>query len=147
MCRDLQDAWKSQQRAADSARPTADACPAGVDPRTQAYNEMVRDLQDAWKPNEDAALTPSLPHSGWPKWLKKEGEACMIDGARGTWQDGGDGFLYCRPVPQGPPATVPKSNRNTDSVPPRTMSAAEAQVIRDRAYHQMVAELGEAWKS
>jgi hypothetical protein len=149
MCRDLSDAWKSpEQRVADNARLTTDACPAGVDPRLWAYSEMVRDLQDAWMPR-DAPLDPHEgvqaprgipPAGGISKHIGiQEGDSCTIDGRAGTWQDGGDGYLYCRPRPLGPPPRA-------DAAPPRFMMVEDAQVIRDRAYREYVDHVSNAWK-
>ena len=50
-----------------------------------------------------------------------------------------------------PPPIEPRANTTDapvkqNAVPPRTMSLADAQAIRDAAYEQSVRELTEAWK-
>jgi len=150
MCRDLCDAWKTpDQRAVDHARSTADACPAGVDPRAWAYNQMVRDLTDAWRPDpakEGAAAPKILPVDAMPKHIGtvKAGDACMVDGADGVYVDGGDGNLYCLPRPMPTTRTAPTSP--IDAMPARYMSASDAQPIRDRAYQEYVDHVCNAWK-
>jgi hypothetical protein len=90
-----------------------------------AYADMCRDLSDAWRPKDSEvnvdALTPQLPPYGWPLWAQTEGASCQIDGRRGVWKREGD-YLYCRPLPEGPPPRA-------DAVP-RTMDAAQAQQLR-----------------
>jgi hypothetical protein len=81
----------------------------------------------------------ALPLGAVQKFIGiKEGDACIVDGADGTWQDGGDGFLYCRPRPM--PTT------RADAVP-RTMDAATAQEIKDRAWREYVHDISNAWRS
>jgi hypothetical protein len=54
------------------------------------------------------------------------------------------GILFCELEPM--PTTRCSPTNHEDSTPPRTMSAVDAQVIRDAVYHQMCAELRDAWK-
>jgi hypothetical protein len=144
MCHDLTTAWMNdEQRAQHDARLTTDACPDGVDPRAWAYDQMVRDLTDAWRPDpakEGAAAPKILPVGAVQKFIGiNPGDSCTIDGRRGRWEEGSDGYLYCRPLPLGPPPRA-------DAVP-CTMDAAQAQSICDAAYAEYVASVTNAWRS
>jgi hypothetical protein len=138
MVRDLSEAWKpAEQRIADARQMTADAaCPAGVDPRTFFYEQGVREMCDAWR--GDAAAVQNLPAGRYPL-SAGEGNPCTIDGAAGTLQRDGQ-YLVCRAKPAIGPTRA-------DSMPSRSMSAADAQRIKDEAYNEMVSDLTNAWKA
>jgi hypothetical protein len=106
MVRDLTDAWKPKDGAAD-ARPT----------EYQSAKEGAQTPKGIW------------PLGAIPKHINtnvKAGDPCFQDGASGVYVDGGGGFLYCKVQPM--PTT------RADAVPPRFISVEDAQVIRDRAY-------------
>jgi hypothetical protein len=110
---------------------------------------MVRDLMDAWRPDpvkEGAAAPKILSVGATPKHIGtvKAGDACMVDGADGVYVDGGDGNLYCKTRPMPTTRVAPTSH--IDAMPPRYMSAADAQPIRDRAYREYVDRISNAWK-
>jgi hypothetical protein len=145
MVADLQTQWMSlEQRLADNARLTTDSCPTDVDPRTWAYSEMVQDLTDAWKPRDSVDVTKAgaaaphiLPAGAVLKGIGLEpGDSCTLDGRPGVYEDGGDGYLYCRP----------RSMTRADAVP-HTMDAVAAQAIKDHAYQEYCSYIRNAWKA
>ena len=85
----------------------------------------MSNLTDSWRTTDQPA-----PHIG-----PNEGDACTINGQRGTIQRRGD-KLVCVPTNDTDAATVPRS-----------MSAADAQVIRDRAWEEMCERQRNAWKT
>jgi hypothetical protein len=109
---------------------------------------------DAWRdsppdPKEGTAAAKILPPGAVQKFIGiNPGDACTIDGRAGSYQDGGDGLLYCRPHALGAPARVPPTNPSSvDAAPPRMMDAATAQKIRDQAYFAYVDEITNAWRT
>jgi hypothetical protein len=141
MVHDLTDAWKTPEQL------TTDACPEGVDPKLWAYSQMVNDTCNAWRPKDDVqpstkdAALHILPVGAVQKFVGiNAGEACTIDGRRGRWEEGPDGYLYCRPLPLGP---APRA----DAVPPRTMSVEDSEKIKQAAYEEMCRDLVNAWRS
>jgi hypothetical protein len=114
-----------------------------VDARQAAYDDYVRDLTTAWMPKDADIVVSAVPKSlpFVPKGVSniRAGDPCSRDGADGTWEDGGDGNLYC--MVQKMPVT------RADSMPPRTMSAADAEKIKSAAWNEMVSELTNAWKT
>jgi hypothetical protein len=89
--------------------------------KAKAYADGVRDMCDAWKkPAGSGEVVGARP-----------GDACMIDGQPGHL----NARLQCVP-----------DQRRADSVPPRTMTAADAQKIRDEAWLEMCRDLESAWK-
>jgi hypothetical protein len=77
-----------------------------------------------------------LPFGAWPKSIMKEGDACAIDGRRGTWQEGEDGYLYC----------VPTDTPLSGDARPRFMSAEDAQKIKDAAYAEYCERISNEWR-
>jgi hypothetical protein len=49
-------------------------------------------------------------------------------------------------LPAGTPRVPATNPSSVDAVPPRTMSAADAQKIKDEAWNEMVSDLTSAWK-
>jgi hypothetical protein len=161
MCRDLSLQYMSDEQRAQylaDERLVADARRDGRDQRLEAYDDYCRWLGDAWKPKDSAvdvtkagtAAAKILPPGAVQKFIGiNPGDSCTIDGRAGSYVDGGDGLLYCRPHPMGAPTRVPASNPSTaraDAVP-RTMSAADAQVVRDAAWREYCQYLEGAWRS
>jgi len=106
-----------------------------MDARERAYLEMCDDLSNAWKRRPPALpwdAAPAPPAGAYPL-SAGEGNACTINGRPGTLQREGD-WLVCEPTDRA------------DAAPPRTMSVADAQRIKDEAYRQMVDEMVNAWK-
>jgi hypothetical protein len=85
----------------------------------QVYQDEKRKLQDAWR-------QPIADIRG-----QQPGDKCTINGAPGHLNE----RLECVP-----------DQRRQDSMPPRSMSVADAQAIRDRAWLESVQELEQAWK-
>ena len=88
----------------------------------EARQAMIRDMCSG----RDAAP----PAGAYPYGTAAEGTECTIDGAPGTLVKQGE-WLVCKPRKDAQP--------RTDA---RTVSAADAQRVKDEAYAAMVAELG-----
>jgi hypothetical protein len=123
--------------------------PHGMSDAEFEYRRYCAELADAWRPRpRDAALDPHEgvqapkgipPGGGVSKHIGIEaGQSCTINGFPGTYQEGEDGYLYCRPH-RVPPTRA-------DAVP-RTMDAASAQAIKDQAWNEYVAHISSAWKT
>src|SRR5262249_61948248 len=94
------------------------------DEAVRAYNDSVRETCNAWRTSDQGA-----PHIG-----PRAGDPCMTDDKEpGHWVREGD-------------AMVCRATSRSDAVP-RTMTAADAQVIRDRAWQEMVEATHNAWRS
>jgi hypothetical protein len=125
-----------------------------LNPTEVAYSEMLDDLQNAWRtdasgysnvPGENAvgrALEMVPPRGGYYPASAGVGSTCNVDGRAGSLQPAGNGQLYCRPLP---PIGATRADAAGDSVP-RSMTAEEAQSLRDAAWREYVEQTQNAWK-
>src|SRR5262249_49640555 len=103
-------------------RFAADAA-AGFEAKREAYEAGVKDLTDAWRTPADAAP----PVGSGESRGQREGDVCTV--RSGGVGEGSPGHLR---MVNGKLECVP--DRADGASPPRTMSAEDAQKIRDRAY-------------
>jgi hypothetical protein len=138
----------SEGREAGTAE-TGDA----INETEKAYSEMLDHLHNGWKtpPATDAGVgyaangyegmptraIPTMPAGAYPL-SAGEGNLCSKDGSPGRLKRVGE-WLVCETTPVG--ATRADSAPRVDS-----MSAEEAQPIRDQAYEQYVNEIRNAWR-
>jgi len=157
MVADLSRAWMSpEQRISDAQRVTADAPPAGVDPRAWARELSIRETRDAWKKPppplldangpEIASTTRAMPYRPPGAWGPsgygaKAGDPCMNNSGEAGVLREKDGWLYCEVTPLGPSRAAP-TNPQSDS-----MTADQAQAVRDQAYQQYCSDLENAWRT
>jgi hypothetical protein len=154
MVSDLQTAWMSPEQRARNTSVTADAAPpAGISAADFARFQMIQEMSDAWRPRDadpnglststgaSTRATASVPPVGayCPAGFgAKPGDPCVFEGSPVGKLVERDGWLFCEFTPLGP--TRP------DSTSDRTMTADQAQAIKDQAYKEMCDDLVNAWK-
>jgi hypothetical protein len=160
MVADLTSAWVSPEQRVqnifDAQRATADACPAGVDPRTWAYEQGVREMCDAWKKPppvifdangpEVAATTramENLPPGRFPM-SAGIGSPCDLNGERGTLQPDGSGYLVCKVTHHLGPSRSGTSRGDAMTRGHQGVTGDRAAV--EAAWLQMVGDTANAWR-
>jgi hypothetical protein len=88
---------------------------------------------------EGVAAPKVLPAEAWgePRAGLKAGDPCTENGRQGVLRER-NGYLYCE-------TRTPEPTR-ADAMPPRTMTADQAQAIKDRAWREMVDDISNAWR-
>src|SRR5262249_59609697 len=100
----------------------------------EAWLEMCDDLANAWKrkpPPSDAAANGGYGSGEFRG--QRAGDACMTDDKEPGHLVAENGRLVCR-----------ADKRQDASPPPRTMSVADAQRVKDEAWREMVAGMENA---
>jgi hypothetical protein len=152
----LTSAWKSPQNISDAQRATADACPAGVDPRTWAYEQGVREMCDAWKKPppvifdangpEVAATTRAMENLSPGRFPMSAGigSPCDLNGERGTLQPDGSGYLVCKVTHHLGPSRSGTSSGDAVTRGHQGITGDRAAV--EAAWLQMVRDTANAWR-
>jgi hypothetical protein len=103
---------------------------AGLDAKAKAYADGVREMTTAWQRQPVADANGKTGVGSGELRGRKPGDQCTINGAPGHLN------LRLECVPD---------KRRADAVP-RTMTADDAQPIRDAAWLASIVELQEAWR-
>jgi hypothetical protein len=155
----LTTAWKSPERREQDLRDAARVDPPP--PEGWSLAEWSRELTSReivadsvrpspgtrWGDGENTQVPQGIwPLGGTPVHLTsaKAGDMCAVEGGRGQLVDRG-GVLFCELEPM-PSPRIPAVNPSTADVVPRTMSAADAQVIKDAAWQAYVDDISNAWR-
>jgi hypothetical protein len=133
--------WQKAQHISDAA--TADACPAGVDPRDFAYHQRCLQDSEAWRtppPVLDAAAVTTPPANAYAPvgYGANAGDVCSSNGAPGNLVER-DGWLFCEVHQPGPTRSGTSSASGRDT-------AVGDRSAQDSAWRAMVAEQSEAWR-
>jgi hypothetical protein len=106
-----------------------------LSPGEIARREWINDTANAWRTDDARALRMTPPPGGYYPKEAGVGTTCNLNGEAGVLQPDpdGTGFLVCKVISRIGPTRA-------DAAPPRTMSAEDAQLVRDQAWREYVGQ-------